>query len=95
MLSVLFPHEVMLEMEICIKMKLVFRILLLLTPFIGLGCSDSEPEFSEEDLPNRTILVYLAAENSLSSFALDDYDEMLRYGICIGKESFAGICGCE
>ena len=58
-------------------MKLVFRILLLLTPFIGLGCSDSEPEFSEEDLPNRTILVYLAAENSLSSFALDDYDEML------------------
>jgi len=81
-LSVLFPHEVMLEMEICIKMKLVFRILLLLTPFIGLGCSDSEPEFSEEDLPNRTILVYLAAENSLSSFALDDYDEML-----LGMES--------
>ena len=72
----------MLEMEICIKMKLVFRILLLLTPFIGLGCSDSEPEFSEEDLPNRTILVYLAAENSLSSFALDDYDEML-----LGMES--------
>lgn len=82
MLSILFPHEVMLEMEICIKMKLVFRILLLLTPFIGLGCSDSEPEFSEEDLPNRTILVYLAAENSLSSFALDDYDEML-----LGMES--------
>lgn len=60
-----------------IKMKFALRFLLLSGAFAWLGCSDSEPEFPEEALPNRTILVYMAAENSLHSFALDDYDEML------------------
>ena len=53
-------------------MKIVFLYLSLLMCLVLPGCSDSEPEITEEELPNRTILVYLAAENSLSSFALDD-----------------------
>lgn len=65
-------------------MKIVFLYLSLLMCLVLPGCSDSEPEITEEELPNRTILVYLAAENSLSSFALDDYDEMLS-----GMESVA------
>ena len=62
-------------------MNQIYKVFLLIGLLICFSCSKSE-DVPEEKIDNRTILVYLAAENSLQSFALDDYEEML-----VGMES--------
>ena len=52
-----------------------YRILLFMLGVAGL-LSCSKDDNSDEENPNRTILAYIAGENSLSSFALADFREM-------------------
>ena len=58
-------------------MKHLYKVLFLIGLLISAACSDSD-DVPEVKVDNRTILVYLAAENSLQSFALDDYNEILE-----------------
>lgn len=41
------------------------------------SCSDDDPPASGPSLPERTVIVYMSAENNLSSYAADDINEML------------------
>lgn len=53
----------------------IYRVLFFMLYVAGFF-SCSEDDTSDEDIPNRTILVYMAGENSLSDFALADFQEM-------------------
>lgn len=41
------------------------------------SCSDDDPPASGPSLPERTVIVYMSAENNLSSYAAEDIKEML------------------
>ena len=54
------------------KTKLYFFWWVCLSVFL-VACEDKEPDTS---IGNRTVLVYIAADNSLASFASQDLAEM-------------------
>lgn len=59
-------------------LKAFIRFFVFLVAFASLvACGDDEPMPNPTEKNDCTVLVYLAADNSLASFAVDDYTEML------------------
>lgn len=54
---------------------LLYGLLLLLMPFVLTACGDSDEPVIEN---RKTILVYMAADNNLSKFTIEDLEEMKK-----------------
>lgn len=62
--------------------KILYLIFLFFAPFLFIGCNRNQDE--PEAPARRTILVYMAAKNSLAGFDASDIGEMLRANISSG-----------
>lgn len=63
--------------------KNILYILLLLAPFFMVACHDTLPMPKDEFQYHRTVLVYMAGENSLSGDLWSDMEEMRLGGVSI------------